>query len=97
MTSMTEAYAVAMLTKYIGDDAIRTNSSFMDKYHVQMIKVGASDDYIAIIRLDPEDTMDDVEYSCYYIHPPTFADEPGQVSILRRKKTEDILPHILAM
>lgn len=93
---ISEAYAIAMLNKYIGDDRVSTESSFIDHYHVKVIKVGESDDYIGIIRLDPEDSMDDVEYSCYYIHPPTFADEPGQVSILRKKKTEDVIPHILA-
>ena len=93
---ISEAYAIAMLNKYIGDDRVSTESSFIDRYHVKVIKVGESDDYIGIIRLDPEDGTDEVEYSCYYIHPPTFADEPGQVSILRKKKTEDVIPHILA-
>lgn len=44
----------------------------------------------------PEDPMDEEEHSFYHIHTPTFTDEPWQVSIMCKKKTEDVIPHILA-
>lgn len=96
-TNEAEAYALAMLMKYIceGDEA-RMKVEFMDTYKPRIFRVGTTSDFIAIITLRPEDPTDEEEYSFYYIHTPTFTDEPGQVSILRKKKTEDIIPHILA-
>ena len=93
----TEVYALAMLMKYICDgDSARMKSEFMETYQPQIFKIGGTSDFIAVIKLRPEDPTDEEEYSFYYIHTPTFTDEPGQVSILRKKKTEDVIPHILA-
>lgn len=97
ITSEAEVYALAMLMKYICDgDSARMKGEFMETYKPQIFKVGTTSDFIAIVTLKPEDPTDEEEHSFYYIHPPTFTDEPGQVSILRKKKTEDIVPHILA-
>lgn len=97
ITNEAEVYALAMLMKYICDgDSARMKSEFMETYKPQIFKVGTTSDFIAIITLKPEDIMDEEEHSFYYIHTPTFTDEPGQVSILRKKKTEDVIPHILA-
>lgn len=97
ITNEAEVYALAMLMKYICDgDSARMKSEFMETYHPQIFKIGGTSDFIAVITLRPEDPTDEEEYSFYYIHTPTFTDEPGQVSILRKKKTEDVVPHILA-
>lgn len=97
IASEAEVYALAMLMKYIcDDDNPRMKSEFMETYQPRIFKVGMTSDFIAIITLKPEDLTDEEEHSFYYIHTPTFTDEPGQVSILRKKKTEDIIPHILA-
>lgn len=96
ITSEAEVYALAMLMKYICDDNPRMKSEFMETYQPRIFKVGTTSDFVAIITLKPEDLTDEEEHSFYYIHTPTFTDEPGQVSILRKKKTEDVIPHILA-
>lgn len=96
ITDEAEVYALAMLMKYICDgDSARMKGEFMETYQPRIFKVGTTSDFIAIVTLKPEDPTDEEEHSFYHIHTPTFTDEPGQVSILRKKKTEDVIPHIL--
>lgn len=89
-----EALAYTMLVNYIfGDDS--GADWIMNRHNPRVFPIGTDDnEFIGVINLPPEDYDDDIEYSLYHIHVSEFMYEPGQVSVLHKKRTEDIFPHV---
>lgn len=89
-----EAMAFTMLLNYVfGDDS--DADWIINRHNPRVFPIDMDDnEFVGVINLPPEDCDDDIEYSLYHIHVSEFMHEPGQVSVLHKKRTEDIFPHV---
>lgn len=89
-----QALAFTMLVNYIfGDDS--DADYIMSRHNPRVFPIDEVDnEFVGVINLPPEDYDDDIEYSLYHIHVSEFMNRPGQVSVLHKKRTEDIFPHV---